>query len=560
VIAAILEKQPLPSKPDSPAQLQWIIGKALRKDKDDRYQTLKEMLSDLKHVQHELEGRALSSAEYLIGKIKRHKAIAAGALGALLLALAGIAYFHPRERAIESVAVLPFVNVSADPRTEYLSDGITESLIDALSRSSNLKVINRNSVFRYKVREPQSVDPDPREVGLALGVQAVLTGRIVQSADGLFISAELVDTRDNSHLWGEQYNSKKLSDIFAVQKEISRDIAQKLRLRLAGETGRGSEKRHTDNIKAFENYTMGRAYLHRRTREDLLNAVRYYENAIKEDNNYARAHAGLADAYANLTARGYMAPLEGRKKIREAAEKALALDENLAEAHIAQSLKYLAAPYDFPEGERELRRAIELNPNLGTAHLYMSLSLMRQGRFEEGLDEMLKAREVDPLSPIIGRQVSLSYHLKRDYVRALEVLKRANELGPPFSSTNEIGIYVQLRLFTEALEELDKAKRERKDDPILIYSAGILHAAQGKRPEALEVVKELERLSGTDLTQAQWIAKIYAALNEKDLSFAWLERGLAAGSIVSFYKDEPVWDTLRGDSRFPDLLRRMGIP
>ncbi|MGI9064988.1 MAG: tetratricopeptide repeat protein, partial [Pyrinomonadaceae bacterium] len=256
----------------------------------------------------------------------------------------------------------------------------------------------------------------------------------------------------------------------------------------------------------------------------------------------------------------YIAPFEGRRKAEEAARKALALDENLAEAHAALGEAYSDfAPYNFSLADRELRRAIELSPSLAMAHQYLGNSLGRQGRLDESLAELLKARELDPLSPIIARTVAIPYYLKRDYVRALELLRQANELGPPLSTTFEIGIYIQNRLFNETLAELEKAKLERKSDPILIYGTGMVYAAQGKRAEALQIIKELEAMSGASLSQAQGMAKIYATLKEKELALTWLERGLAAGAIASFIKDDPVWDTIRSDPRFADLLKRMGI-
>jgi tetratricopeptide (TPR) repeat protein len=304
----------------------------------------------------------------------------------------------------------------------------------------------------------------------------------------------------------------------------------------------------------------GRSYTQRSTGEDLLTAIRYSEKAIEEDRNYALAYAGLADAYAVLGLRGYIAPIEGRRKAEEGARKALALDENLAEAHAALGQAYVAfAPCNFSLGDGELRRAVELSPSSALAHQYLGVSLARQGRLDESLQEYLKARELDPLSSIIARNVAAPYFFKRDYVRALDLLRQANELGPPLSTTWEIGVYIQNGLFNEALAELEKAKGERKNDPILIYDTGMVYAAQGRRAEALQIIKELEEMSGASLSQAHWIAKIYAALNEKELAFSWLERGLATGAIGVFYKDEPVWDPIRNDPRFEDLLRRMGL-
>ena len=455
---------------------------------------------------------------------------------------------------------MPFVNVGGDPNSEYLADGITESLINGLSQLPNMKVIARNSVFRYKVKDPQGGVPDPQKVAKELDVKAVLIGRVIQRGDDLFVSAELVNARDDSHIWGAQYD-RKVSDVFAVQEQIARDISAELRSKLTGETPPQPPKRDTENLKALEYYMQGRSYVHRRTREDLVMAGSYYQKAIEADQNYALAYSGLAEVYGNLGVRGYISPVEGRRKLEEAARKAVALDENLADAHVMMGYYYMGfAPYDFANGDRELKRALQLSPSLAIAHLYLALSLLRQGRLDDGLNEMLKARELDPFSTIIARQVALYYLLKRDYQRALQVLRQSNESGPPFTTTTEIGIYIQNRLYDEALAALDKESRERKDDPILILNRGMIYAAQGRRAEALKIVKELEQLNGNDLSQAHWIAKLYAALHDKEQALAWLERGVNTGAIGGFYKDEPVWDSVRDDSRFSMLLQRMGVP
>ncbi|MFL6228178.1 MAG: protein kinase domain-containing protein [Pyrinomonadaceae bacterium] len=564
VVVQVLDREP-PSlaelAPAATPALQKIVSRALTKNPQERYQTAREMLGDLEQSQHDgvANGRVRKYVGFVGGTASRRAIVIA--LVAILFVLAAALYFpHRARRTINSMAVLPFVNAGGDPNSEYISDGITESLINNLSRLPNLKVIARSSVFRYKVRDPQADAPDPQEVARALGVQAVLTGRVVQTGDELRVSAELVNADDNSHIWGEQYN-RKLSDVFGVQEEISRDISRQLRLRLTGEASEEMTKRRTDNLKAFEFYTRGRAYIHRRTREDLEIAARFYEQAIAEDPNYALAYAGLGEAYGNLGVRGYIPPSEGRRRLEEAARRAVSLDPNLAEAHVAVGYSLMGfAPYNFPDAERELRRATELSPSLAIAHLYLALTFLREGRLDEGLREMLTARELDPLSAIIARQVALHYLLKRDYARALQVLRQANELGPAFTTTTEIGIYTQNRLYDEALAGLDAAKRERHDDPVLIYDTGLVYAAEGRRREALEVVRQLERLSAADASQAEWIAKIYAALGERDEAFAWLERGLGTGAIGGFYKDEPVWDSLRDDPRFANLLRQMGIP
>jgi eukaryotic-like serine/threonine-protein kinase len=452
----------------------------------------------------------------------------------------------------KSVAVLPFDNQNRDPDIDYLSDGITESIIHSLSQLSQLKVMARSTVFQYKDKEV-----DPRKVGHDLGVGFVVMGRLLQQGDNLTIRTELVNVSDGTEQWGEQYN-RKVADVFAVQEEIAKEISENLRLKLSGAERQQLAKRPTENLKAFQYYMQGRSSAQRRTREDLLTAISYYDRAIEEDRNYALAYAGLADAYANLGAYGYIAPIDGTRKTEKAAREAVALDENLAEAHAALALANIAfAPSNFQLGDRELRRAIELSPSLALAHSYLGFSLVRQGRLDESLEEMLKARELDPLSPIIARQAAMPYHLKRDYPRALELLRQANELGPSFTTTWEVGVYIQNKLFNETLAELNKAKRERKGDPILIYDTGMIYAAQGKRAEALQIIKDLEGISGAGLSQAHLIAKIYATLNEKEMALSWLGRGLATGAIGTFYKDEPVWDPIRSDSRFEALVQKM---
>jgi len=454
----------------------------------------------------------------------------------------------------QSIAVLPFENQNRDPNTDYLSDGIPESIINSLSQLSQLKVMARSTVFQYKGK-----DVDPRKAGHDLGVGAVLMGRLIQQGDNLTIRTELVNVSDGTELWGQQYN-RKLADLFAVQEDIAREISEKLRLKLSGAERQQLAKRPTENLKAFQCYTQGRPFTERTTREDLLTAIRYYEKALEEDPNYALAYAGLADAYVNLGVRGYIAPSEGRRKAEEAARKALALDD-LAEAHEALGLCYVAfTPPDFSLGDHELRRAIEFSPSFARAHLVLGFSHLRQSHLDEGLAELLKARELDPLSSLIARNVASAYYLKRDYAHALNLLRQADELGPAFNTTWEIGVYIQNKLFNETLAGLEKAKGERKNDPILICDTGMVYAAQGKRAEALQIIKELEEMSGASLSEAHWIAKIYATMNEKDPAFTWLKRGLGAGAIGAFYKDDPVWDSIRGDPRFADLLRRMGLP
>jgi serine/threonine protein kinase/TolB-like protein/Tfp pilus assembly protein PilF len=592
VMAAILNREPAPlnqSVAGPPDELPRIVGKALRKNREERYQTAGALLSDLKRLKEELAFTAqleragpsirkavtapanavptaaikaatsTSNAKTNIGGVKWRKLVSLLALLALIAAAAALLAFYWRtqstEGAIDSIAVLPFTNQNRAGETDYLADGLTESIINNLAQLPNLRVIARSSVFRYKDKET-----DPLSAGQELRVRAVVTGRLLQRGESLVISTEMIDVRENKQLWGQQYN-RKLADVLTVQGEIAREISGKLRAKLSGAEQQQLAKRPTENLKAFQYYTQGRAYFQRRTREDHLTAIRYFEKAIEEDPNYALAYASLAVANTSLGGYGYIAPTEGQRRGEKAARKALALDENLAEAHAALGVvSTVSAPANFSLGERELRRAIELSPGSAIAHQYLGTSLVQQGRLDEALEEYLKARELDPLSSVTARQLAAPYYFKRDYTQSLELLRQANELGPAFSTTWEIGVYIQNRLLNETFADLEKAKRERGSDSILIYSTGMIYAARGERTAALKIIKELEELSGASLIGAHWIAKIYSALNEKEMAFSWLERGLGAGTIGFFYKDEPVWDAIRGEARFGELLRRMGVP
>ncbi|HEX4945197.1 MAG TPA: protein kinase [Blastocatellia bacterium] len=580
VVGAVLHQEPKPL-PDAPPELQRIVSQALQKDREQRYQTARDLLTDLKDLKEELAFAAkqarsgqpdkpltvqaesnltshlptaptISSAKIILGEIKRHKLAVFITLLILVAAATGIGLYQRQQKTeapIDSLAVLPFANQNRAEETEYLADGLTESIINNLTQLPNLRVIARNSAFRYKGKED-----DHLSAGQALGVRAVVVGRVLQRGDNLMVSAELVDARDNRQIEGWIYN-RKLADVFAVQEEIARAISEKLRLKLTGAEQQQLAKRPTENLKAFQYYMQGREGAHRRTREDLFAAVNYCKKAIGEDPNFALAYVGLAEAYAILGVRGNIAHIEGRRKAEEAAQKALALDANLAEAYALLGLIHTTfVPYDFALGDRQLKRAIELSPSLAMVRQNMGVSLARRGRLDESLAEFLKARELDPLSSIIARQVALPYYLKRDYARARELLRQADELGPQLSAVWEIQVYLQDRLFDEALVAVEKAKQERKGEPILIHDAGMVYAAQGKRAEALRIIKELE-----EMNQAYYIAKIYGTLNEKELALTWLERSLAAGAIGPFYKDEPVWDTIRSDARFQNLLRRMGL-
>ena len=452
----------------------------------------------------------------------------------------------------KSVAVLPFENQNHDADIDYLCDGIPENIINSLSELPKLKVMSRNSVFHYKGKET-----DIPTVAKELNVQTLLTGQVRQRGDNLTVGVQLINGQDSTQVWGQQYN-RKVADVFAVQEEIAKEVSANLRLKLTGAEEEQLAKRPTENLKAFQYYIQGRATAQRRTSADLLASVSYYEKALQEDGKYALAYAGLADAYANLGYYGAIAPVEGRRRAEEAALKALKLDDKLAEAHSALGQVNIAfAPSDFRAGDKELNHAIELNPNLAVARYNLGLSLIRQGRLDEALAELTTARELDPLSSIIARAPVIPHYFKREYAPAYELLRQANELGPPLTATWEIGLYIKAGKIDQAFAEIEKAKDTRKDDPLFVYSRGMAYAAAGKQAEAREMIQELERMGGTGLSTGHWIAKIYATLNDKDQATDWLQRVFATGCIGVFYKDEPIWDPIRDDPRFVSFVEKV---
>ncbi|HYL83951.1 MAG TPA: protein kinase, partial [Candidatus Angelobacter sp.] len=410
IFQAILDRAPVSASrinPQMPPKLEEIILKALEKDRKMRYQSASELRTDLARLKRDTESNRASAvtgtprqAPWWRSKL----ALGAGSVAALaLIALA--AWFglsQSRGQAIESLAVLPFVNSSADPNSEYLSDGITESLINNLTELRGLRVMARSTVFRYKGKEA-----DPQKVGQDLHVRAVLLGRLLQRGDTLVIQTELVDAVNGSQLWGAQYN-RKLADVLAVQEDISRDISQNLRLRLTGAEKQRLTKRYTENAEAYQLYLKGRYYRNKASAEGLKKGVEYFQQAIEKDPGNALVYAGLADCYTDLGTGVYLPPKEAYPKAKAAALKALEIDESLAEARAALGYTKFAYDWDWSGAEAELKRAIELNPNSVDVHRAYSEYLNVRGRSDESLAEDRRALELDPLSPrIVG---FMAYH------------------------------------------------------------------------------------------------------------------------------------------------------
>jgi len=537
-MAAILRDEPAAlaqTGKEVPEGMERVIRHCLEKRADERFQSAHELALDLKAI---LSGTEEARSTLLAGR---------PAPGAR----------RPRSRrSVDSLAVLPFENASADPNTEYLSDGITESIINSLSPLPKLKVMARSTVFRYKGRAV-----DPQEAGRELGVRAVLTGRVLQLGDRLVIKAELVDAADGAQLWGEQYN-RQLTDILQVQEEIAREISEKLRLRLSGEEKKRLAKRHTENTEAYQLYLKGRYYWNKRTEEGLRRGMAYFQQAIGKDPAYALAYAGLADCYRLLSSYSVLPSKESGPRAKAAALKALEIDDHLAEAHT--SLAYIQFTYDWdlPEAERGFRRALELNSNYATAHQWYSLYLRTMGRFDEAWAEIKRAQELDPLSLIISATAALHFYYTRQSERMMEQARQTIELEPSSHITQGVlGLAYELQgKYEEAIAEYHRAIPLSGGDPEVPTQIARTYAMSGRREEAERVLGEVLQLSQQRYVSPYDIALIYASLGERDQAFAWLEKAYEDRvTMLPGLKVDPRMDNLRADPRFQDLLQRLGF-
>ncbi len=490
--------------------------------------------------------------------LKRHKLSVSIALVMLLAAAAMAVYFSVRETAIDSLAVLPFVNVGANPDAEYLSDGITDSLINSLAQAQRLKVMSRSAVLRYKGKEA-----DAQAAGKALGVRAVLTGKVTLRGDDLIVKVELVDVRNNSHLWGEQYNHK-LSDLLAVQTELARDIAAQLRLRLSGEEQQRLTRRGTENPEAYDLYLKGRYILNRFTHAE-KNGLRYFQQAVEKDANFALAYAGLAEAYvmmADIGATFALPPQEAYIRAKAAALKAVGLDDTLAEAH--SSLGHIAYKYewDWAGAEREFKRAIALKPNLYLAlHSYSHL-LIVQGRFDESLAVSQRVLALDPLDIPMNYHLGVHYENARQLEPALVYIEKALAMNPnqPYANSLLGLVFAQQGRYREAIEKMQISVKLSDSDQR--GNLGYVYAVAGQRAEARKVLTQLQEEARTKSVSQYFFALIYAGLGEQEAAFAALGKAVDErdGNLTHpGLKVDTRIDSLRSDPRFAGLLRRMGL-
>ena len=560
---AILNRTPVSAvrlNPEVPPRLEEIINRALEKDREVRHQSAADLRADLQRLKRDTDsGRsAVAAAAPDVGPHRRPwpTVLWAGglALAAVLVLALSLYWLLGRGREIDSIAVLPFVNVGADPDTEYLSDGITESLINSLSQLPKLRVLARTTVFRYKGQEV-----DAQKIGKDFRVRAVLLGRLVKRGDNLAVSAELVDTLENSQIWGEHYN-RKLADILVLQEEIARDISDKLRLRLTGEQKLRLAKHPTENNEAYHLYMRGRYHWNKRAPNELKKSAQFFQQAIERDPAFALAYAGLADSYNMMGSYSVLPVLEAFPKAKAAAEKALQMDETLAEAHTSLAWGKYVFAWDWQGAEAGFKRAIQLNPNYPTGHHWYADYLTAMGRHDEALAEIYRACELDPLSVIINRDVAWHYFYARKYDQAIDQLRKTLDMDPNFTPAITLlgRAYIQKGLASQAVAELEKVALSAGSYKTVLGQA---YAAAGRKAEARRILAEMRSASGESQTSGYETAILQVVLGEKEAAFVTLQRGidLRQGGLVNL-KVEPRLDPLRSDPRFQILLLRVGLP
>jgi serine/threonine-protein kinase len=602
-IIAIQETEPAPLAQQVegiPERLEEIVSKCLAKEKDERYQSAKDLLIDLRNLRRKLDVDAeiertvapnlrstsagaaqmstpgtqsaagvtipeqsnpTSSAEYIVTGIKQHKL--ALALVALVL-VAGLAvlgvYWRTAKNddAIKSIAVMPFENTSGNADSEYLSDGMAESLIYRLSQLPDLKVSPTSSVKRYKGKEV-----DAQKIGSELGVSAVMTGRMMQRGDNLMLSVELIDVRNNKLIWGEQYE-RKLSELLTTQREIATEIVQNLKLKLSGEGQQKLTKKYTDNNDAYQLYLKGSFHYGKRTKEDLEKGIDYFQQAIKLDPEFALAYVGISQTYATMTSYSYISAKDGFSQSKPAAQKALEIDSSLADAHATLAMTLATYDWNWSEAEREFKRALELNPNVASIHYeYGLMYLIPMKRTDEGIQEIERAIDLEPLSIPMNANLGGAYMYAHQSDAALEQAKKTFELEPGHVTARIWleNVYESRGMFREELALIEETLKTHPSDQYALQYAAYAYAKTGRRPEAEAALSKLRELEKTEPVDAFGLVGIHIALGDKERAFAELERSFEDRSFYMCYLQvDPVLDPLRDDPRFKSLVKRVGLP
>jgi eukaryotic-like serine/threonine-protein kinase len=551
-LAAILEAQvPEFATADVPVELDRIITHCLQKNPRDRFQSAHDLGLALRAIP--VSGTRPSPATT---RKSFARAIWITLVLALLLSTLSVYWLNRAHEPIDSLAVLPFGNVGGDPNNEYLSDGIAEDMINALSQLSNLRVKARTLTFRYK--GPQV---DPQKTGRDLNVRAVLTGRVLEREGVLNIQVDLINVKDGSQLWGHQYR-RRLSDILSLQEEIVRDVSSKLGLKQTADQQKRVAKHATESTEAYQLYLKGRYCWNRRTEQMVKRAVEYFQQAIEKDPGYALAYGGLADGYAVYGVYEVEQPSKSGAKAKAAATRALEIDNTLAEPHASLGMTRMAYEWDWAGAEQEFQRAIELDPNYPTAHLWYGICLGATGRNEQAVASMKHAQQLDPLSLVIMTGLGWELYYSRRYDEAITQIRNAFEMDPNFALGHFwLGmLYEQKALYAESIAEFRKALELSSGSPLMLGSLGHAYTSTRDWEKARQVLADLVEVSKHRYVAPFNIALIYVGLGQKDRSLEWLQKALDDRSYWAiFLKVDPRFDPLRSDERFTKLLGRMGL-
>jgi eukaryotic-like serine/threonine-protein kinase len=570
IFNAILERAPVAPvrlNPDVPLQLEQVINKALEKDRDVRSQSAAELRADLKRLKRETDsGKTFASPALPDTPFKRSRLWIVLAACIVAIGLAAALVWHLRSgrtAQIDSIAVLPFTNVTGDANTDYLSDGITESLIGNLAHVPELKVKSRNSVFHYKGK-----DVDMQKVGSELGVAALVSGRVVPRGDNIEVSAELTDVRDNTEIWGHHYSGKN-AEIISLEQQIAGDLAEKLHSHLSSSQKQVVARQGTQNPEAYELYLKGRYYWNQRTLKDFDTAISYFNQAIAKDPGYALAYLGLADVYGAAPTYG-ASPSENYPRSNAAARKALELDSSLAHSHAVLGSNEMEYDWDFAGGEAEFKKALMLDPNDATAHQWFGWDIGAiGGREQEALAEMNRAQQLDPLSLIITYDLGRIHIFALRYDDAIAVCKKLGSENPTYSPAHAcLGTaYWGKHMYTQAFEEWKvesqlSGQRDEYDETISEEQA--FHSAgwNGALRRFIEYALEKRRTQSSSAPEYAYdLAQAYAGLGDKDQAFQWLNTCYQERSpeLLSLKTDFRL-DSIRSDPRFAELVRKVGLP
>jgi serine/threonine protein kinase len=566
IFKSILDGEPTAAvrlNPDVPPELERIVKKALEKNRDVRYQHASDVTADLKRLKRDTESGKTASTQASTDKpLKRpgRWVVVTACIVVIGAVMAGTWYLRSGKAAeIGSIAVLPFTNVGGDSSTDYLSDGITESLIGNLAHVPQLKVKSRNSVFRYKGK-----DVDAQKVGNELGVSALVSGRVTPRGDSIEVSAELTDVRDNTEIWGQHYSGKSV-DIISLQQQVAGDIAEKLRSKLSTSEKQQVTKQGTQNPDAYESYLKGRYYWNKQTVPDITSAISYFNQAIAKDPGYALAYSGLADAYSDLAPRGGN-PTETYPKSNAAARKALELDPTLARPHANLGSNEIEYDWDFAGGEGEYKKSFELDPNDALPHVWYAFDIgMIGGREQEALAEVNRAHQLDPLSPNISWQVGDVHVILRHYDEALVVCKRLAIENPTYAPAHFClaRAYLGKRMYPQFIEEwkaygLLSGDRNESDFASAMEQGFRLAGWKSALTKGVEI-RQAQRKTG--YYSPLVIATLYADLGDKEQAFRWLNTAYQERDwLLVGLKTNFLLDPIRSDPRFAELVRKVGLP